>query len=245
MVDTKIFLKKPINFKNKFFIYPPSVNDVIDEDDFSIFQKIFTVSQEELEDEFLKQDNEIKDVPTPFQYLLINCCYNEEFLKQTKKAFKFFTKQEITPLFQMGYFLIGDLEEVIVKAKKVEDLVKLEESDYFEFQNKIREIVRLPTVEPPNLNEDPRIRQIKAKARYRDKIKAKQGNGIDFTSALASICCMGFGLNPLNIGDIGYATANILVDVYQNKEKYDLDINSLLAGGDSKKIKPQYWIKQL
>ena len=31
MVDTKIFLKKPINFKNKFFIYPPSVNDVIDE----------------------------------------------------------------------------------------------------------------------------------------------------------------------------------------------------------------------
>ena len=103
----------------------------------------------------------------------------------------------------------------------------------------------MKAVEPYNPLEHPHIREMKAKARYRDRIKAKSGVGLSLISTLSSICCMGIGLNPLNIGDIGYATANILVDVYQNKEKYDLDINSLLAGGDSKKIKPQYWIKQL
>jgi hypothetical protein len=29
---------------------------------------------------------------------------------------------------------------------------------------------------------------------------------------------------------------------YQEKEKYQLDIESLLAGADSKKVKPKYWI---
>jgi hypothetical protein len=27
------------------------------------------------------------------------------------------------------------------------------------------------------------------------------------------------------------------------KEKYEIDIDSLLAGADSKKIKPKYWIR--
>jgi hypothetical protein len=37
----------------------------------------------------------------------------------------------------------------------------------------------------------------------------------------------------------------ILTSMYQGKEKYELDIDSLLAGADSKKVKPKYWIKNL
>ena len=47
---------------------------------------------------------------------------------------------------------------------------------------------------------------MKAKARYRDKIKAKKGNGLDLGTTLVSICCMGIGLTPLNIGKISYAS---------------------------------------
>ena len=28
----------------------------------------------------------------------------------------------------------------------------------------------------------------------------------------------------------------------QEKEKYQLDVDSLLAGADSKKVKPKYWV---
>lgn len=86
---------------------------------------------------------------------------------------------------------------------------------------------------------------MKAKARYRDRVKAKQGKGLKFISSLASICCMEMGLNPLNIGEIAYAAIPILMQTYQEKEQYHLDIDSLLAGADSKKVKPKYWIRNL
>jgi hypothetical protein len=31
----------------------------------------------------------------------------------------------------------------------------------------------------------------------------------------------------------------------QQKEAYDIDIRSLLAGADSKKVKPKYWIRNI
>ena len=36
-----------------------------------------------------------------------------------------------------------------------------------------------------------------------------------------------------------------ILNQYQTKEKYEIDIDSLLAGADSKKIKPKYWIRNL
>jgi len=32
---------------------------------------------------------------------------------------------------------------------------------------------------------------------------------------------------------------------YQEKEKFDIDIKSLLAGADKKKVKPQNWIRNI
>jgi hypothetical protein len=41
---------------------------------------------------------------------------------------------------------------------------------------------------------------------------------------------------------MSYASVGEIIKVMQDKEKYDIDIRSLLAGADSKKIKPKYWI---
>jgi hypothetical protein len=83
---------------------------------------------------------------------------------------------------------------------------------------------------------------MKRKARYRDKIKAKEAEkgkrGISQYTMLVSICCMGLGITPLNIGEMSYIAAESIFRKYQEKEKYQLDIDSLLAGADSKKIKP-------
>jgi hypothetical protein len=32
---------------------------------------------------------------------------------------------------------------------------------------------------------------------------------------------------------------------FQQKERYDIDIRSLIAGADAKKVKPQYWMNKL
>ena len=86
---------------------------------------------------------------------------------------------------------------------------------------------------------------MKAKARYRDRVKAKNGNGISLETTLSSICCMGIGITPLNVGELSYASLDMLMQRRQMKESYELDIQSLLAGADSKKVKPKYWIKNL
>ena len=73
MLDAKTFIKLPRDFKGKFMIYPPSINEVVGNDEFGMYQKIFTISQEELEDDFVKQGASISDVPTPYEYLFSSC----------------------------------------------------------------------------------------------------------------------------------------------------------------------------
>ena len=102
----------------------------------------------------------------------------------------------------------------VMIQNNVDDLKIITGQNYFFLQNAIRESLGEKAIEPPNPNEDPRLKRMKAKARYRDKIKAKKGGGIDLGSSLVAICCMGIGLTPLNIGKISYASVARLTTTY-------------------------------
>lgn len=247
-----VFLGVPINFQNKCFVFPPKVKEVIsNEQDFYKFQSILTMSQEDINDMFLtdgqgniiNKDNNIK-IPTPLQHLMINCMKNKEYEELVKKAFLFFTKSVITLSYKENIIFLGDLQEELLQVKSPGDLRYIDENNFFDFQNIIRAVTGQEQVESPNPNEHPRIKAMKAKARYRDKVKAKGGkNGISYGTVLQSLCFMNIGINPINIGDISYGSVGKLTEMYRNKEAYELDIKQLLAGASSKKIKPKHWIK--
>jgi hypothetical protein len=89
-------------------------------------------------------------------------------------------------------------------------LIILTEEEYFDFQNAIRESLGEKSIKPPepeDPNENPVIARIKAKARERDRIKAKQSSkdGISLDTTLVAICCMNLGITPLTIGEMSYA----------------------------------------
>lgn len=245
MINEKVFLKKPLKFKNKCYIYPPTINEVVEEDKFSLYRKLLTISQEEIEDEFNEKELDMRDLLTPMEYLMNNVYNHREINEIAKEAFKFFIHEEVFFLCEHKKIVIGNLEETISKIESIDDLVIIEEDEYFDFQNLIREVLGENKISPPDPNEDPRIKRMKAKARYRDRVKAQKGMGLKLSSSLVSICCMNFGLNPLNIGELSYAAIQPLIRYYQEKEKYQLDIDSLLAGADSKKIKPKYWVRNI
>jgi hypothetical protein len=69
--------------------------------------------------------------------------------------------------------IIGDLENETLKIKSVNDFRILNSDNFFDFQNAIRRALGDKPVEAPKENEDPRIKRMKAKARYRDRVKAK------------------------------------------------------------------------
>lgn len=246
--DARSLLGIPRSFKGLFKIYPPKIKDVLENDNFNKYLSIFTISQEDIEDQIFTTEDDVKigegEIPTPFMYLQ-KICAQPEYLKLVQEGFKFFTHEELTFIPEKEMFLLGNLEDIIMNMKDSNDLPILDGEDYFDFQNAIREVMGQEPQEPYNYNMHPKARRMKAKQRYRDKIKAKQGQKAgSFINNLVSICCMGIGITPLNIGEMSYASISLLTTKYQLKEKYDLDIRSLLAGASSKKIKPKYWMQE-
>lgn len=241
MTNVQFLLGYPAEFKKICLVYPPLVKDVVSNKNYSIYLKLLTLSQEEIEDEYNEKGYDMSNILTPFEYILNNAYNSLEFRGLIAKAFNFFIHEPIIILPELKEIVIGDLKE----NKSIDKMRRLREEDYFEFQNLVRESAGLSAVEPPNPNEHPKIKAMKAKARYRDKIKAKSGKSLNLKTIISSICCMNMGLNPLNIGELSYAAIPVLISTYQEKEKYELDVDSLLAGADSKKIKPKYWIRNL
>ena len=246
MSNPAFFIGEPQIFKNTIKIYPPRVRDVITNDFYSQFVKILTFSRDDIQEEFSKQKDQ--KIPNPFEFLLINCYHSSDFLFLTKEAFKFFTHEDISISYEHKIIVFGEKIKEKIPLEELRQKRRLEESDFFNFQNAIRESCGIPILKAeamPDPNEDPRITEMKAKARRRDRIKAKQNakNGISLETTLVAICCMGIGITPLNIGEMSYAAIGPIISMLQDKEKYDIDIRSLLAGADSNKVKPKYWIR--
>ena len=248
MTNISAFIGEPLSFKSKILIYPPNIKQVVTNPKFGIYTKIFTVTAEDIRDELKKSNGDLQNFPTPFEFLLANCYNSKEFRQLTIEAFEFFCHTKIAFLFEEKKIIIGDLEKIVQEISNVKDLKYLLEEEYFDFQNTIRESIGDKPVKPPepiDPDEDPRITRIKEMARERDRIKAKHSgkDGISLSTCLTAICCMGIGLTPLNIGEMSYASVGGLMKTMQEKEKYDIDIRSLLAGADAKKVKPKYWIR--
>ena len=241
------FIGAPVEFKTGVKIYPPTLKDVITSQNYGLFLRILTYSQEEIEDIYVKEKRDLTSFPTPIEFMLNNCYHNQNYDRLCKQAFKFFLKTDVDFLYEKKTIIVGGLEQILQNLQSIDQLVTISEEEFFRFQNLIRLATNQKMVEPPKPNEHPRIKAMKAKARYRDKVKAKQmaKTGLTLFNTMASICCMGIGLTPLNIGEMSYVAMEAILAQYQAKEKYQVDIDSLLAGADSKKIKPKYWIRNL
>ena len=249
MIDERILLGFPIDFKDICQVYPPTVNDVVGNKDFGIYQSLFTMTQEELDKAFL-QDERINQAPTPFQYLLINYYQDEKVRDKIHEAFTFFIHEPVTIVPEIEMLLIGKSEDELDPNVDLEEPRLLTEENFFDFQNIVRKVMGMEDEKKPDPEEenlDPRIKRYKMKIKQSEEIlkKKKSKNAPTLGTLLTAICCMGIGLNPLNIGEISYACVHWLIAMEQQKEEYDIDIRALLAGADSKKVKPKYWIKNI
>lgn len=242
MINSYAFLALPIRKKN-YSVYPPTLNDSLNNPNFTQWEGLFTTSQEELEDS-IHEHNPSYDgpIPTPWLFLLGSAYEDKEFENTMREAFRFFLHEEITILYENQVIVLGNLEEELTKVSSAEELRIIDEEEFFNLQNTVRTSLGIAPVEKPDPDESPRIKRMKAKARLRDRVKAKKGMGLSLGDSLVSICCMGIGLTPLNIGEISYAALGKIIDRYQKKEAYETDIQSILAGADAKKIHPKYWI---
>ena len=246
MINEQVFINAPLNFEKGVKIYPPTVKEVITQSYFPIFRKLLMSSQEDIEDDIEEKvknkELKIDKIPTPLEFLFSSIAQDKRIEMLAKEGFKFFTNEEVTFLIEQKIVIIGNLEKKLKTINNIDELPILNETNFLKFQNLLRQSIGEKIQEPSDPNENPRIKQMKAKARLRDKIKAKK-NGIPLSVILVSICCMGLGITPLNIGEISYASVSAIMETYQAKEKYEVDIKSMLAG--AKDVKLKYWIRDL
>lgn len=243
MNDVAAFLKEPLKFQKGIYVFPPSVKQVVTESQFGAYRQLLTTSQEEIEDNYVEKGKSTENMLTPLETLLAMAFQQKQVHLLVKEAFKFFTGQDATLLFEQRSIVVGNLEELLPKIKNISELPIINNENFFTFQNLVREACGIKPIEPPNPNEHWKIKQMKARARYRDKIKAKQQSGLDLKSTLVAICCMGIGITPLNIGEMSYCAVSPIMRTFQEREKYEVDIKSVMAG--AKKIKPKYWIRKI
>lgn len=234
------FAGLPVQFQNICTVYPLSVKEVVGNPEFGIYKKALTTSQEDLEDEYKKKDPNA-EVPTPLEFLLNSCYHSKEVNEFTRRAFMKIIREPVTFVYQLKAILIGE----VTGDMSIENFRLLNEDNFFEFQNLVRVSLGEKEEEKPDPNMHPKLKAMRAKARLRDRVKAKNSDSLNMDTILASICCMGIGITPLNIGELSYASISVLMKTYQYKEKYQIDIDSLLAGADSKKVQAEYWIRNL
>ena len=240
MLNILAFIGEPLCFKEHLYIYPPTIKEVVTNPNFNLFYKILTMTQDDINEELKDKIKEEEEFPTPFEYLMLSSQYVDGFGIVVKKAFQYFCKLDVKFSLRDNTLILSDFDNQCV--------INLTAEEFFNFQNTLREACGDKPVAPPepiDPDEDPRVRRIKELARYRERVKARRGSkdGISLNTCLTAICCMGIGITPLNIGEMSYAAVGPLMRVMQDKEKYDIDIRSLLAGADSKKVKPKYWIR--
>ena len=152
--------------------------------------------------------------------------------------------EEVKILYEKKLIIIGDLKESLRSVKRLEDLQMITEDNFFDFQNLVREASGQMKIEPPDPNEDPRITRMKAKARYRDKVKMKHNShSVSLLNSLSSLCCMGIGITPFNIGDLSYVALHSLSQKYNQKDSYFLQMQARMnAFAKSKGSPPKYWV---
>jgi hypothetical protein len=109
MINPAVFIGEPLYFGNKICkIFPPKVKDVLTLPGFGQYKHLLTITQEDLNDELSKTNEQGNQIPTPFEFLLLNCYHNAEILAIVISAFKFFTHEDVFPLIMEKVIVIGN-----------------------------------------------------------------------------------------------------------------------------------------
>ena len=138
MINSYAFLALPIRKKN-YSVYPPTLNDSLNNPNFTQWEGLFTTSQEELEDS-IHEHNPSYDgpIPTPWLFLLGSAYEDKEFENKIREAFRFFLHEEITILYENQVIVLGNLEEELTKVSNAEELRIIDEEEFFNLQNTVR-----------------------------------------------------------------------------------------------------------
>lgn len=214
-------------------IYPLTIGEVTElgEEEYQRILGLFFIDIDELG---LKKTPELAELSNFIIFSLI-LQQEPEIRDQIKLGLELFTKQEIT--FQNGVFYFNNEVPILEDSwDKIREIVAL--------QNKID----FKKKEEYNPVGDKAKAFMKKRQEVLDKvkeIKSKKTDKIDFVTLVSSLSAKHPSLNLLNVWDLTYYQFYDQLERLQLIQEYEISIQSLLAGADSKKVKLKHWITKI
>lgn len=232
-------LGQPIPFQKVCKIYCLTLDEIymtLGMDRYNYYVSLLTMDMNDVNELLQKRDATVPAELDIYDYLMLCVDNDKQFFLDLQQALTTFTKEEIRIAPQNGKIIVGNIidQKIIDKEK------------FFDFQQIIAIINKLPVKSRPPANETPMQKKFRLKREERERIKAKgkkgnSGETMTLTQLLVPLCNYYPGITLQNIGSYNFYQIKELLEKAQAKEKYRTELDMLLAGADSKKVKPKYW----
>lgn len=236
--NLRTLANKPINIENLGNIYSPTLDKIaeISEDKYNYYLSILLFEINQIKNNFNDEDcQKIVDNYTVFEFMSQKSLYDESFRSLMLDALSFFFCEEVK--FYNGVFYFDEnrvfnnenfkqMRYILKFQNCIED--KKDNEEKF-VNDKAREIAE-------------KLKQAKEKI---NKIKAKQGEVLSLFDLISAFSANSKNTGILDVWKLSIYQFNDQFKRMQIIEEYDINIRSLLAGADPKKINIEHWAKKI
>lgn len=227
-------------------VYSPKMGDIVDLGYSKFQQYISVLTMTKPLDAKDKELEQLLDKLTDFQYILLLASTDKETNQLIRKAFLFFTHENISFSLDPAQIVIGPLEE---KHLLVED-------KFYDFQKIIKhmcfleqdgeEIIIHPN-DPPQtvklkkqmLKNRERLRKAKAKKAAQEK------TGLNFSDLIGSVTLNHCNLSMENIWNITYYAFQDQLKRMGWRDQFDINNRAAMAGAKLKKNQLKHWMRSI
>ena len=247
--DILKFLRgSPVFLEDICAIFPATLGQIADEgyDNFQQYLGLVTMEKPLLKK---KEDTELIQLMeslTDFQYVLMMTSLDAHLNTQMKKAFKFFTHENIMFSLDPPQIVIGPIEEKhLLTEEKFYDFQRIIKRMYF-IEQEGEEIIiykddSLATKKIKMQMRANREKVRKAKA----KKAAQEKSDLKLSDLIGSITINDCNLNILNIWDVTYYAFHDQLKRMGWRDQFDINNRAALAGAKIKKNQLKHWMRSI
>ncbi len=238
----------PVFLEDICAIYPATLGQIVDEgyDNFQQYLSLLLSSkpdpQKADDKDFAKLLNELND----FQYMLMMATVDKDINSLLRKAFLFFTHEEINFSLDPAKIIIGPMNENHI----------IDEKKFLDFQRILRRMYFIDVEqEDIVINDDDSDATKKLKKQMianREKVRkakakqaAREGSDLKLSDLIGSLTINNCGLNMINIYNITYYAFHDQLKRMGWRDQFNINNQAALAGAKLKKSQMKHWMRSI
>lgn len=238
---------KPFPIRNGLKLYQFQLGEIVDlgYDEYIKCINILTFDMEDIKKDVDEDMRTYFDDVTLYDYIMLSCKRSKEFEIEYTKAMSLFISDEVI-FDKVNEKLVAKKNNIIIESQDLELIKK-----YIKLQNCITESIEKEIEEKYDIADNDLakkfLERIKKDNQKVKELKQKEGNenNIDIFDIISGISVSAPSLNILDIWKLTIYQIYNQLSRNQKKEKYELDLKSLLAGAKAENIDIEYYITHL